>query len=231
MERNLHIKIAKPAIVAKNKFFLAGISGLQHLAVKIRAIIHLDNDLPAPCSQPLHARKTGSLSCRDSIFKNNQFVPIEKCGSVPGLFQTANTGLPLSQKGCRMKIIGRMLFLSITVFLFFSWSYSVSAAEVRLKETVKDSLYGCLAGGLVGVAVLAFTRRPGDHLNYMAFGAAGGAVAGAAVSVLSAPKALAELENGEVKLSVPTVIPDIGDPNSKGQRPIVITAELFRGQF
>ncbi len=130
-----------------------------------------------------------------------------------------------------MKIIGRMSLLSMTFFLIVNWSSPVFAGEINFKETVKDSLYGSLAGGLVGAAVLAFTKRPGDHLNYMGFGAAGGAVAGATISMFSAPKALAELDNGEVKLAVPTVMPDIRDTNSKGQTPIVITAELFRGQF
>lgn len=131
-----------------------------------------------------------------------------------------------------MKIIGRMLLPSVAFLLFLSRCLSASAAEIHLKETAVDSMYGCLAGGLVGAAVLAFTKNPGDHLEYMAYGAAGGVVAGATISMLSGPKALAELEgNGKIKLSVPTVIPDIRETNSKGQTPIVIMAELLRGQF
>ncbi len=130
-----------------------------------------------------------------------------------------------------MNIIGRMLLTSVTFLLSLNWGLPVSAAEVRFKETAIDSLYGCLAGGLVGAAVLAFTKKPGDHLDYMAFGAGGGAVAGATISMFSGPKALAELENGKIRLSVPTVIPDIRDTNSKGQTPIVIMTELFRGEF
>ncbi len=131
-----------------------------------------------------------------------------------------------------MKIIVRTLLPQVIFVLSLSWCLPASAGEIRLKETAIDSLYGCLAGGLVGAAVMAFTKNPGDHLDYMGYGAAGGAVAGATISMFSGPKALAELEeNGKIKLSVPTVIPDIRDTNSKGQTPIVIMTELFRGQF
>lgn len=53
------------------------------------------------------------------------------------------------------------------------------AAENAFKEIFDDAFYGGLAGGLVGAALLAFTDKPSDHLNYIGYGAAGGVLVGA----------------------------------------------------
>ena len=105
------------------------------------------------------------------------------------------------------------------------------AAENAFKTIFEDALYGGLTGGLVGAAVLAFTKKPGTHLDYMGYGAAGGVLVGAAYGSVVATRSLAEIENGTVRFSMPTIRPEIREANSKGQTSIIATAELIRGRF
>ena len=105
------------------------------------------------------------------------------------------------------------------------------AAENTFRSLWEDVCYGGLTGGLVGAAVLAFTKKPGTHLDYIGYGAAGGVLVGAGYGAVVTTRSLAELENGELKFSLPTIKPEFREANSKGQTSIIATAELFRGKF
>jgi hypothetical protein len=105
------------------------------------------------------------------------------------------------------------------------------AADSAIKTLFQDAFYGGLTGGLVGAAVMAFTKKPGNHLDYIGFGAAGGVMVGAAYGAVVATRSLAEVENGRVKFAIPTIRPEFREPNSKGQSSIIATAELIRGKF
>jgi len=122
----------------------------------------------------------------------------------------------------------RSISLVLSVVFFVCWSVPCRAAENVFKEVLTDSLYGGLSGTLVGAAVMAFAKRTGDHLDYMAYGAATGVLVGAAYGI---GRAVVEMDKGKVTLSVPTVIPDIQDSNSKGKTPVVFMAELLHGKF
>lgn len=99
------------------------------------------------------------------------------------------------------------------------------------KEIFTNSIYGGLAGTVVGGALLAFTRKPADHLDRLAYGAAAGALLGAGYGVVKATRPLMEVEDGKVKFAMPTIMPDIKEPNSKGKTSIVVMAEFLRGTF
>ncbi len=105
------------------------------------------------------------------------------------------------------------------------------AEKTPCKDILKSSVYGGLAGTLVGAAMLAFTRKPGDHLDRMAVGAAAGALMGAGYGVVKTTRSLVEVEDGNVKFAMPTIMPDIKETNSKGQTPIIVMAEFLRGTF
>lgn len=105
------------------------------------------------------------------------------------------------------------------------------AAENAFKTIFEDIFYGALSGALVGAAVLAFKDKPSDHLDYIVYGAAGGALVGATYGAVTTTRSLAEIENGELKFSMPTIIPEFRDAHNKGQTTIVATAELLRGRF
>lgn len=123
-----------------------------------------------------------------------------------------------------------MMFLA--AFLPISWAAPCIAAESAFREIFQDSLYGGLTGSLIGAAVMAFAKRPGNHLEYIGYGAAGGVLAGAAFGAARISKTLAEIdEKGKVKFAIPAVIPDFKDANSKGQSGYVINAGLLSGKF
>ncbi len=113
----------------------------------------------------------------------------------------------------------------------FSWCAPCHAGNA-MKEIFNDGICGGVAGTLVGAALLAFTNKPGRHLDYLGYGAAIGTLGGVSVGAISSyTHALAEVENGKVKFGFPTIMPDIGETNSKGQTPIVIIAQLVKGKF
>lgn len=114
-----------------------------------------------------------------------------------------------------------------TTFLFFI-QVPCHAAETAFKEIVKDSIYGGLAGTVVGAAVMAFSSKPGDHLEYMAYGAAAGALGGAAYGYFTS-RALVEVDNGKVKFAIPTVMPDRKDSSRKSS--VVLTTQFIKGTF
>lgn len=122
----------------------------------------------------------------------------------------------------------KKMTLILAAFFSFCWSVPCHAAGSAFEEIFKDSFYGGLTGTLVGAAVLAFTEKPGDHLDYMAYGAAVGILTGAAYGI---GKAVVEVDNGKIRFSMPTIMPDFPESNSKGKSPIIITAELIRGNF
>ena len=115
--------------------------------------------------------------------------------------------------------------------LLSSMSVSCFAADNAFKEIFEDAFYGGLAGTLVGGALLAFTHKPADHLDRLTYGAAAGVLVGATYGIVKSTKSLAEIDHGKVKFAMPTIIPDIQDTNAKGQTPIIVMAELFRGKF
>ncbi|RNC70372.1 MAG: hypothetical protein ED859_06040 [Desulfuromonadales bacterium] len=120
--------------------------------------------------------------------------------------------------------------------LFVVLPLSLFAAPCRAEDDgavtiFRNSFYGGLAGGLVGAALLAFTEKPGNHLDYIGYGAAAGVIAGAAYGVVKSTRALAEVENGKVKLAMPTILPDYIPAGARGEGGVVLMAEVLRGKF
>jgi hypothetical protein len=121
--------------------------------------------------------------------------------------------------------------LIMIVSVLVTWNTPCLAAENPFRETFVSAFYGGLAGALVGTALLAFTNKPSDHIDYVAFGAAGGVLAGAAYGVASSPRALAEYENGKVRFAVPTIVPELREKASSGQTSLAFNAQLLKGTF
>lgn len=122
-----------------------------------------------------------------------------------------------------MILFSAVMICSLTVPCF--------AAGNAFKEIYEDSLYGGLAGTLIGAALMVFTKKPADHLDYMVYGAAGGVLAGATYGLITTTRSLAEFENGRVRFAMPTIVPDFLEANSKGQTAFLLKAELLRGKF
>lgn len=127
-----------------------------------------------------------------------------------------------------MKSLKRSAAIALTLIFMAT---PCLAAENAFKNIFEDAFYGGLVGGLVGAALLAFTDKPSDHLDYMAYGAAGGVLVGAAYGTITTTRSLAEYEKGQVKFSMPTIRPEFREGNVKGQTTMVAVAELIRGKF
>lgn len=124
----------------------------------------------------------------------------------------------------------RFKLSAIFASLLFFIATPAMAEDSAFKTVFKDIFYGGLSGGLVGTAVLAFTKHPGQHLDFIGYGAAGGALVGATYGMVSAARSLAEFDHGKVKFAIPSVMPALREgPN--GSSTVMVTAQLFRGRF
>jgi uncharacterized membrane protein YebE (DUF533 family) len=130
-----------------------------------------------------------------------------------------------------MKIVRQARVIIFALLLTGSWNLTCFASEDSpSSEIFKDSIIGGLAGGLVGAAMLVFTRKPGHHLEYMAYGAAGGAVAGGAYGLFKSQTSLVEIKDDTVSVDVPLIMPDVQDKGIRGTT-VTIMAELLSGKF
>ncbi|BDV43166.1 hypothetical protein GURASL_20890 [Geotalea uraniireducens] len=130
-----------------------------------------------------------------------------------------------------MGIVKRIGWYGVVAAWLIGLSSPCFADDSGFESIFRNALYGGMAGGLVGAAVLAFTHKPANHLDYIGYGAAGGVLAGAAYGVVKSAHALAEVENGKVRLAVPTVVPDYVPAGAHGPGAVVVSAELLRGKF
>lgn len=129
-----------------------------------------------------------------------------------------------------MKRITRIISL-LTIISLLGSATSVFADDNAFREVFQDAFYGGAAGALVGAALMAFTKKPADHLDYMAYGAASGILAGAAYGVAKSARALAEINNGRVRIAMPTVTPDLVESPVTRQTSITWRADILRGTF
>lgn len=102
----------------------------------------------------------------------------------------------------------RLVIVALTAALIIPVipSYGQAAEnETIMKNVFVDAAYGGAVGALIGLGFMLLREEPEDHWNYVAFGAGGGIIAGAAVGMASSTKALAEIEGGKVSLNLPEI--------------------------
>jgi len=114
---------------------------------------------------------------------------------------------------------------------FLSVASSAHASDSTLREVFEDAFYGAGIGALVGGAILAFTKKPANHLDYIGYGAATGVLAGTAFGLAKSARALAEIDNGRVRIAVPTLIPDLVESPTGRQTTVMWHASILRGTF
>lgn len=124
------------------------------------------------------------------------------------------------------KVVALMMLLSL-----LSSASAVFAEDTAIKEVFVDAFYGGAIGGLVGGAIMVFTKKPADHLNYIAYGAASGVLVGTAYGLAKSARAFAEVENGRVRMAFPTIRPELVETTASGQTTVAWKADLIRGTF
>lgn len=94
--------------------------------------------------------------------------------------------------------------LLIALALLFTLTGKGIAFETGGSLIMKDTLFGTVTGAVIGAAIMAFTSEPDENLEYIAYGAASGAIAGMLFGLYEAT-AIVEIENGDMKIAMPTV--------------------------
>ena len=129
-----------------------------------------------------------------------------------------------------MKSMARLISL-ITCCAMLASAAPAFADDNAFRDVFVDAFYGGAAGALVGAALLAFTRKPANHLDYMSYGAASGVLVGSVYGVVKSARSLAQTDHSIIRFALPTVIPDFGDSTASHQTNITWRAALLRGTF
>ncbi len=129
-----------------------------------------------------------------------------------------------------MKRFNRLIAL-LTLVSMLGVATSALAEENAFQTTFESAFYGGAVGALVGAALMVFTHKPADHLDYMGYGAAVGVLAGTAYGVAKSSRALASMENGNLKIAMPTITPELVESPVTRQTSVSWRADIFRGTF
>lgn len=130
-----------------------------------------------------------------------------------------------------MKRLHRLI-ASITLITMLGTSTAAFAVdENAFRETFTSAFYGAAVGGLIGTALMVFTKKPADNLNYIGYGAAAGTLAGTAYGVARSSRSFATVENGSVRIGLPSIIPDLYESPSTKQTVVTWRADILRGTF
>lgn len=129
-----------------------------------------------------------------------------------------------------MKRPGKAIAVLLALAFVLAAVAPVSAADGAISTVFNDAWYGGLTGALVATAVIVFTDDPGDHLEWILYGAAGGVLAGAAIGLLDTSSSLAEVRDGRVRIALPTPVPTAA-VGADGRVAVGVRADLLRARF
>lgn len=103
----------------------------------------------------------------------------------------------------------------LTIFILIAAFMTLSAqafADTKGQVVFKDTVYGLLTGSILGAAVMTLTDEPEDHYEYIGYGAAAGAIAGAAFGFAEATD-MVEFKDGKTYIAMPSIRMDRGSHN------------------
>ena len=126
-------------------------------------------------------------------------------------------------KRSRVVVLAALLVTSLAV--------PCSASDNAFKDAYENAFYGGMLGALIGGALMVFTKKPGDHLDYLYYGAAGGVLVGAGYGVVKSSRSLVSIENGNVKVAMPAITPEFKAASAKTPGSVMVKAELISGSF
>jgi hypothetical protein len=119
----------------------------------------------------------------------------------------------------------------MTVVTMLGSTTPVFAASNAVGDLFLDAFYGAALGALAGGAILVFTKKPADNLDFMAMGAAAGVLAGMTYGILKSTNAFVSVENGNLKIAMPTIIPEVYESPVTKQMTVSWRADILRGTF
>jgi len=122
------------------------------------------------------------------------------------------------------------LTILLSSLLLFTFVGQVWAQQDSMKTVFQDAGFGALAGLLVGGALMVFTEKPGHHLDYLAYGAATGVLAGTAFGIYSVSRPLFLVERGKVHGQTPLLKAEM-DESTKGTPQVRYSLALMEYRF
>jgi len=129
-----------------------------------------------------------------------------------------------------MKRFNRLIAV-MTLVSMLGGVTSAWAEDNAFQTAFESAFYGGALGALVGGALMVFTKKPADHLDYMGYGAAVGVLAGTAYGLAKSSRPLASIENGNLKIAMPTIIPELVESPATRQTTVTWRADILRGTF
>lgn len=130
-----------------------------------------------------------------------------------------------------MRALKKLIAVMTLVSLLTTVS-SAFASDETIREVFTDAFYGAGIGALIGGALAVFAKHPTDHLsNNLIYGAATGVLAGTAYGLAKSARAFAEVENGRIKMALPTIVPELLVSPSSGRTTVAWKTNLIRGTF
>jgi hypothetical protein len=125
-----------------------------------------------------------------------------------------------------------VIFCLIASVFSISVKSAVAADDKSLENIFRNAYYGGAIGGLLGTAIMIFSDRPADHFNYIAYGLAGGVIAGTFYGMAYPSRSLTDIEQGKLTLEFPRpevkFMPQI---DSLDQKKAYLAIPLFRYHF
>ncbi len=127
----------------------------------------------------------------------------------------------------------KKLVATLIVAVFLGASTPAFAEDNTMRKTFQNAYYGGLVGALIGAAAMVLTDEPEDHWDYIAKGAALGVIGGTAygLSKDTIMISAAEVEDGKLKLSVPTVVSGASYDDATRRKESHVRTNLFGYRF
>ncbi len=123
----------------------------------------------------------------------------------------------------------KRLKVYMIVFALALFPVQASAGDYEVANVMDDAMYGAGVGALVGLGLMLLTKKPTDNWDYVTKGLGVGIIAGAAYGVYRSSKALAQIEDGEIQLGLPS--PKFALRNTDKGLDMVVSADLVGGRF
>jgi len=78
------------------------------------------------------------------------------------------------------------------------------AVDFEVQTVFEDAMYGAAIGAAVGLGAMLLTDTPSDNWDFIVKGTGIGILGGAAYGMYVSSRAVAQIENGKVKVAMPT---------------------------
>ncbi|MDX8410400.1 MAG: hypothetical protein R8K46_00810 [Mariprofundaceae bacterium] len=78
------------------------------------------------------------------------------------------------------------------------------AVDFEVQTVFEDAMYGAAIGAAVGLGAMLLTDTPTDNWDFVLRGTGIGILGGAAYGAYVSTRAVAQIENGKVKVAMPT---------------------------